>query len=99
MGDSPQHGKKYNEKVFDDYPNGDPDGVTSEKIFKKLSKNDIKLVFCKQNNTTDKMIRTMEAEFSGNCSNYFFKFDQQSNMLEFLSNVIVSVSSKSSTGE
>ena len=36
MGDAPQHGTKYSGGDGDCYPEGDPDGMTSQKILPQV---------------------------------------------------------------
>ena len=56
IADAPCHGKKYREEDYeDDYPDGDPYGLTPEFLISDLAKKNINLYFIKINNDNDKM--------------------------------------------
>lgn len=63
MSDAPQHGTTYT-SGGDDYPHGDPDGITSDVIFTEFIKKGIDLIFLKITNYTDQMIEAMKRESS-----------------------------------
>jgi len=56
FGDAPLHGKEYHNSGRDNYPNGDPNGLTIEGVMKELKENNIIYYFGKINSSTDKMI-------------------------------------------
>jgi len=63
IGDAPQHGLRYNNREGgDDYPNGDPEGRTSAAIFAELQRKQIRLLFSKLIDYTDKMIEVLLEE-------------------------------------
>ena len=61
IGDSPEHGSRYHDGS-DFYPKGDPQGMTSARIFAELKKKHIRLLFCKLTSYTDKMIKVLLEE-------------------------------------
>ncbi|KAF0519077.1 kinase-like protein [Gigaspora margarita] len=55
IGDAPPHGRRFTKKT-DEYPNGDPKGLTAEKVLEKMQSNNILYHFGKINDSTDVMI-------------------------------------------
>ncbi|CAG8443822.1 4823_t:CDS:1, partial [Cetraspora pellucida] len=55
IGDAPPHGRRFT-KLSDDYPDGDPNGLTAESVLKKMQSKKILYFFGKINNSTDVMI-------------------------------------------
>ncbi|CAG8797755.1 8074_t:CDS:2 [Cetraspora pellucida] len=55
IGDAPPHGRRFT-NLFDDYPDGDPNGLTAESVLKKMQLKKILYYFGKINNSTDVMI-------------------------------------------
>ncbi|PKC67373.1 kinase-like protein [Rhizophagus irregularis] len=55
IGDSPPHGKKFTDMI-DDYPKGDPYGLTAENVLKKLQSKNILYFFGRINYTTETML-------------------------------------------
>ncbi|CAG8542953.1 7096_t:CDS:2, partial [Dentiscutata heterogama] len=55
IGDAPPHGRRFN-KEMDEYPKGDPYGLTAEKVFEKMQSKNILYHFGKINDSTDVMI-------------------------------------------
>ena len=62
-GDAPGHGFCA-PGVSDDFPDGDPDGLTVAKINNALQQKQITLGFLKINNSTDKMLEEMERDYT-----------------------------------
>ena len=97
MGDSPQHGLKYS-GGDDSYPNGDPDGVTSEKIFSELQNKKIVLVFCKLTSATDRMMSQLRQEVVEYGENLLLEYNfEGDNIGEFITKTITSASARTST--
>lgn len=67
IADYPCHGSKYHFDLVDDYPTGDPDGLTDTILLPKLHGLNVQYVFCKITKHTDQMIavfnETMGCEF------------------------------------
>ncbi|KAF0541043.1 kinase-like protein [Gigaspora margarita] len=55
IGDAPPHGRRFT-KFNDDYPNGDPNGLTAESVLKKMKLKKILYYFGKINDSTDVML-------------------------------------------
>ncbi|CAI2170685.1 15953_t:CDS:1 [Funneliformis geosporum] len=56
IGDYPPHGRRYT-KMNDDYPEGDPNGLTAESVLEKMQSSNILYFFGKITNHTDEMLR------------------------------------------
>ncbi|KAF0504363.1 kinase-like protein [Gigaspora margarita] len=55
IGDAPPHGRRFT-NLDDDYPDGDPNGLTAESVLKKMQLKNILYYFGKINNSTDVML-------------------------------------------
>ncbi|KAF0513376.1 kinase-like protein [Gigaspora margarita] len=55
IGDAPPHGRRFT-NLRDDYPDGDPNGLTAESVLKKMQLKNILYYFGKINDTTDVML-------------------------------------------
>ncbi|RGB39928.1 kinase-like domain-containing protein [Rhizophagus diaphanus] len=55
IGDYPPHGRRFS-YLKDNYPNGDPNGLTAEDVLGKMQSNNILYFFGKITNHTDKML-------------------------------------------
>ncbi|RGB26352.1 hypothetical protein C1646_770529, partial [Rhizophagus diaphanus] len=55
IGDYPPHGKNFTD-LLDNYPNGDPHGLTAENVLEKMQSKNILYFFGKITNETDKML-------------------------------------------
>ncbi|OMJ65255.1 hypothetical protein SteCoe_38688 [Stentor coeruleus] len=84
MGDAPQHGTEYNGGFDDSHSAGDPSGVTTSMIFKKLNEKNIVLVFCKLASFTDAMIAQMKLEVVPYGDNIFLQYNLEGDMATFL---------------
>jgi len=62
LGDYPQHGTKYTD-LPDDYPGGDPRGLTEEGLLGEIMQRNILYYFGRITDRTDKMIRAFEEGF------------------------------------
>ena len=94
MGDSPTHGLKYS-GGGDDYPHGDPDGITSDKIFDQLRSNKIILVFCKLTSYTDRMMAELRNEVATYGDNLLLEYNLEGdNISEFLVKTITTTTAK-----
>jgi hypothetical protein len=98
MGDAPQHGRKYNGGLRDDYPGGDPDGVTASKIFGTLKKREIVLFFCKQTEATNAMTAQLGIEAAPFGDGIFFEFKVEGEMSEFLVSTVHATTSRTFGG-
>ncbi|CAG8541776.1 21521_t:CDS:2 [Cetraspora pellucida] len=56
IGDCPPHGRRFT-NLLDDYPNGDPNGLTAESVLEKMKSEKILYFFGKITEYTDEMIR------------------------------------------
>ncbi|CAG8821231.1 5684_t:CDS:1, partial [Racocetra persica] len=56
IGDAPPHGRRFTNLNDDDYPGGDPNGLTAESVLKKMQLKKILYYFGKINYSTDVMI-------------------------------------------
>ncbi|KAF0536075.1 kinase-like protein [Gigaspora margarita] len=56
IGDAPPHGRRFNTGLFDYYPDGDPNGLTAERVLKKMQLKKILYYFGKINASTDVML-------------------------------------------
>jgi hypothetical protein len=88
MGDAPQHGEQYNGGMKDDYPEGDPDGVTSTIIFENLQKKGIILVFCKLTDYTNTMIARLRLELTPFDDSLLLEYNIGGSMSDFLANAL-----------
>jgi hypothetical protein len=94
MGDAPQHGLKYS-GGGDTYPSGDPDGITSQKIFEQLRENKIILVFCKLTSYTDLMMTQLRQEVAPFGDNLLLEYNfEGDNISEFLVKTITTTTSR-----
>ncbi|KAF0340284.1 kinase-like protein [Gigaspora margarita] len=70
IGDAPPHGRRYhtdNNFEYDDYPEGDPNGLTAESVLEKMQSKNILYHFGRINDTTSlmlKVFREIIGEFS-----------------------------------
>ncbi|CAG8758180.1 16962_t:CDS:1, partial [Racocetra persica] len=55
IGDAPPHGRRFTNKN-DEFPDGDPNGLTAEKVLKTMKSNNILYHFGKINNSTEIML-------------------------------------------
>ncbi|CAG8816809.1 28931_t:CDS:2, partial [Racocetra persica] len=55
IGDAPPHGRRFT-NLNDEYPDGDPNGLTAESVLKKMQLKNILYYFGKINNSTDVML-------------------------------------------
>ncbi|CAG8617434.1 1592_t:CDS:2 [Cetraspora pellucida] len=55
IGDAPSHGRRFT-NLSDNYPDGDPNGLTAESVLRKMQSKKILYYFGKINNYTDVMI-------------------------------------------
>ncbi|CAG8463713.1 6459_t:CDS:1, partial [Racocetra persica] len=55
IGDAPPHGRRFT-NLYDEYPNGDPNGLTAESVLMKCRSKNILYYFGKINDSTDVMI-------------------------------------------
>ncbi|CAG8584474.1 10173_t:CDS:2, partial [Cetraspora pellucida] len=55
IGDAPPHGRRFN-NLRDNYPDGDPNGLTAESVLKKMQSKKILYYFGKINDSTDVMV-------------------------------------------
>src|SRR5581483_7522522 len=55
VGDAPPHGRRFT-SLYDSYPDGDPHGLTAERVLGKLQSKNILYYFGKVTDSTDKMI-------------------------------------------
>lgn len=94
MGDYPQHGSNYNGGSGDNYPNGDPEGVTSTILFGELQKNKIILVFCKLTNYTDAMINTLKQEVTPYGEGLFLQYNFEGDMEGFLTKTVTATTAR-----
>lgn len=88
MGDAPQHGSRYYVTAVDDYPAGDPDGLTPNAIFYKLNLKNIRLVFCKITDQTDKMIEELHKEADKQGPDLLLDYKLEGDMRAFLLNTL-----------
>jgi hypothetical protein len=88
MGDAPQHGIHYNGGLDDSFPEGDPDGVTAEKIFSELQRKHIILVFGQLNEHTNAMIAQLQREVVPFGSNLFLTYNCGTDMDDFLTSTL-----------
>jgi hypothetical protein len=56
IGDAPPHGRLFS-NLRDDYPDGDPTGLTAENVLEKMRSAETYYFFVKLTNKTDEMIR------------------------------------------
>jgi hypothetical protein len=98
MGDAPQHGRQYNGGCADDYPEGDPDGVTASKIFGTLQKREIVLFFCKQTEETNAMTAQLKIEAAPFGDGIFLEFKVEGEMSEFLVSTVHATTSRTFGG-
>ncbi|KAF0513382.1 kinase-like protein [Gigaspora margarita] len=56
IGDAPPHGRRFNSFDDDEYPDGDPNGLTAESVLKQMKLKKILYHFGKINNSTDVML-------------------------------------------
>ncbi|KAF0449668.1 kinase-like protein [Gigaspora margarita] len=56
IGDAPPHGRRFNTDLSDNYPNGDPKGLTAENVLKEMQSKKILYYFGKINTSTDVML-------------------------------------------
>ncbi|GBB99217.1 hypothetical protein RclHR1_03450012 [Rhizophagus clarus] len=56
IGDYPPHGRRFS-NLKDNYPDGDPNGLTAENVLEKMQSKNILYFFGKITNETDKMIK------------------------------------------
>ncbi|CAG8449012.1 17402_t:CDS:2 [Acaulospora morrowiae] len=56
IGDYPPHGRRFTDMHDDEYPDGDPNGLTAESVLEKMKLERILYFFGKITNYTDKMI-------------------------------------------
>ncbi|KAF0424728.1 kinase-like protein [Gigaspora margarita] len=55
IGDAPPHGRQFT-SMYDNYPEGDPNGLTAENVMKKMQSSKILYFFGKITNNTEKML-------------------------------------------
>ncbi|OMJ84859.1 hypothetical protein SteCoe_13986 [Stentor coeruleus] len=97
MGDSPQHGTNYNGGWADDYPYGDPEGVTSNILFEELLKNKIILVFCKLTDSTDAMIDKLKQEIVPYGEGLFLQYNFGGDMESFLIKTVTATTARTTS--
>ena len=88
LGDAPQHGKQYNGGEDDSFPEGDLEGMTSDKIFYELRQKGIILVFGELKSKTDAMIAQLKREVALFGSNLFLTYNCDTDMSDFLTNAL-----------
>ena len=64
--DAPCHGKKYHNISYDEFPDGDPDGVSLEDIIQLFYQKGITLYCIEINNSTKKMFNVMRSIYKDN---------------------------------
>ena len=96
MGDAPQHGLKYS-GGGDYFPDGDPNGITSDIIFKKLQELKIILVFCKLTERTNTMMAQLRQEVEPYGQGLLLEYNLSGDMAEFLTSTIFTVTSRTSS--
>ena len=64
--DAPCHGKKYHNISYDEFPDGDPDGVSLEDVIQQFYQKDITLYCIEINNSTKKMFNVMRNIYKDN---------------------------------
>lgn len=99
MGDAPQHGSLYNGGLKDSYPDGDPEGLSSNDIFKNLQEKKIILSFCKLTETTNVMIEQMKQEITPYGNGLFLQYSLGGEMAEFLASTLCDTASKTLASE
>ncbi|RIA81491.1 kinase-like domain-containing protein, partial [Glomus cerebriforme] len=57
IGDYPPHGRRFHNIRHDDYPNGDPYGLTAESVLEKMKSENILYFFGKVKKYTEKMLQ------------------------------------------
>ncbi|KAF0388234.1 kinase-like protein [Gigaspora margarita] len=57
IGDAPPHGRRYYTFAYDNYPEGDPKGLTAESVLKKMQSKNILYHFGEINDTTNIMLK------------------------------------------
>ena len=102
MGDAPQHGLKYSgsgdaSDCDDEYPDGDPNGITSDIIFQKLQELKIILVFCKLNESTNTMMTQLRQEVESYGGGLLLEYNLSGDIAEFLTSTIFTVTSRTSS--
>ena len=65
IGDAPCHGKEFHGGVHDDYPEGDPMGLTAEELLRGVQSRNIQYTFGRICSGTDKMIERFNAILTG----------------------------------
>jgi hypothetical protein len=94
MGDAPQHGRQYNGGKSDDYPEGDPNGVTSSMIFERLSESGIILIFCKLNESTNAMAAQLRLEVAPFGNSLLLDYNIGEDMADFLASSVHTAASR-----
>jgi hypothetical protein len=94
MGDAPQHGEQYNGGCADDYPEGDPDGVTSSTIFDKLKRTGIILVFSKLTEYTNAMMAQLRFEVAPFGDSLLLEYNIGGPMSGFLTSTLHSTAAR-----
>jgi hypothetical protein len=96
MGDAPQHGRQYTgyTGAGDDYPGGDPDGVTSSIIFERLRASGIILVFCKLTESTNTMAAQLRLEVAPFGDSLFLEYNIGGDMADFLASTVHTATSR-----
>ena len=92
IGDAPCHGKQYHNLQADDYPNGDPSGVSPESLMKKIAQKRIHYFFVEIGKYTEKMVEIFKRVYLDLQSEYSFEVVKLGdNTAKFMPTVVESI--------